>query len=74
MPGDQVVEPSKTTIVIDDQKYTLENLSEAVKAQIVSVQFADARIVALKNELALAETARMAYLRALKGELESQQS
>lgn len=74
MPGDQVVEPSKTTIVIDDQMYTLENLSEAVKAQIVSVQFADARIVALKNELALAETARMAYLRALKGELESQQS
>lgn len=57
------------TITIDGVEYDTDTLSDQAKATIASLQFVDARIQQLRNELAIADTARIAYTRALKGEL-----
>lgn len=59
----------KKTITIDGAEYDLDNLSDNSKAQIASIQFVDAQIQNLNNELAVADTARMAYTNALQAEL-----
>ena len=61
-------------ITIDGKEYDTDTLSEQAKATIGSLQFVDARMQQLRNELAIADTARMAYGRALKGELEKVQN
>ena len=58
-------------ITIDDVEYAMDDLSENAKAQIVNIQFVDNQIQQLKNELAVADTARIGYTNALKSELES---
>jgi hypothetical protein len=57
------------TITIDGQPHDVAALSDAAKAQIANIQFADAQIQHLNNELAVADTARLAYANALKREL-----
>lgn len=57
-------------IKIDDVDYDTDNMSDEAKAQIGSLQFTDGHIIRLKNEIALAETAKAAYIKALKVELE----
>ncbi|MDB3861680.1 DUF6447 family protein [Paracoccaceae bacterium] len=59
----------KKIIAIDGVEYDLDNLSDNSKAQIASIQFVDAQIQNLNNELAIADTARMAYTNALQAEL-----
>ena len=59
----------KKTITIDGVEYNLDNLSDNSKAQIASIQFVDAQIQNLNNELAVSDTARIAYTNALKKEL-----
>ena len=61
------------TITIDGVEYDTDTLSEQAKATIGSLQFVDAQMQQLRNELAIADTARIAYARALKGELEKVQ-
>lgn len=56
-------------ITVDDVEYNLSDLSDGAKAQLASIQFVDARLQQLSNELAVADTARMGYTAALKGEL-----
>ena len=56
-------------ITIDGIEYNLDDLSDNSKAQIASIQFVDAQIQNLNNELAVADTARIAYTNALKAEL-----
>ena len=46
-------------------------MSDNAKAQLASLQFNEAHINRLKNELAIADTAKIAYVNALKRELES---
>jgi hypothetical protein len=58
-------------IKIDDTEYDSENFSDNAKAQLASLQFSDVHINRLRNELAIADTARMAYVAALKKELEN---
>ena len=53
------------TITINNQDYAVADLSEAAKAQIANIQIADAEIVRLQQQLALAQTARNAYAAAL---------
>lgn len=60
-------------ITIDGKEYDTDTLSDQAKATIASLQFVDARMQQLRNELAIADTARIAYARALKGELEKVQ-
>ena len=57
-------------IKIDDVDYETDQMSDEAKAQVASLQFNDVHMIRLRNELAIAETARTAYATALKKELE----
>ena len=61
-------------IKLDDVEYDTEDMSDNAKAQLASLQFNEAHINRLKNELAIADTAKIAYVNALKRELESTDS
>ena len=56
-------------ITIGDIEYDASNLSDEAKKQIQNLQFVDAQIQQLKNEWAIADTARIGYTRALNTEL-----
>jgi cell division protein ZapA (FtsZ GTPase activity inhibitor) len=58
------------TITIDGKNYTLDQLNENARAQLANLRFVDERLQQLKNELAIADTARLAYSAALKREIE----
>ena len=53
------------TIKIDDKEYKFGDLSEEARAQLLSLQATDAKIAELQRDMAIAQTARMAYARAL---------
>ena len=57
------------TITIDDKEYFLEDLSEAARAQLVSLQITDQEIIRLQQQQNIAQTARNAYAQALSAEL-----
>lgn len=54
-----------TTVSIDNIEYELESLSEDAKAQLVSLQFVDQKLVQLNAEAAAYQTARIGYANAL---------
>lgn len=56
-------------IKIDDKEYKIEDLSDNAKAQLQGVQVAEAEIKRLNIQLALAQTARNAYMQAFKAAL-----
>ena len=58
-------------ITINGISYSPSDLSENSKAQIVNIQFCDEQMQQLQNEWAIADTARIGYVNALKKELES---
>jgi cell division protein ZapA (FtsZ GTPase activity inhibitor) len=58
-----------TTITIDNQNYELETLSDEAKNQLVSLQFVDAELQRLNAQAAVLQTARVAYVNALKAAL-----
>ena len=64
---------SEQTISIDGKDFAIDSLSDNAKAQLVSVQAVDRRIENLQEELAILQTARIAYGNALKQELPTQQ-
>ncbi len=57
-------------ISIDGKDYDLDQLSDASKAQLVSLQFVQAEIKKLESQIAVFKTAQQAYQVALKNELE----
>ena len=57
-------------IKINDVEYDTDDMSDNAKAQVASLQFNEAHMNRLKNELAIADTARIAYINALKMELD----
>ena len=57
------------TITIDGKEYDSDTLSEGATAQLLSLQAVDRRIENLQEELAILQTARIAYGNALKTEL-----
>lgn len=57
-------------ITIDEIEYNTEDLTENAKAQVASLQFLEVQMNRLKNEIAVYNTAREAYVAALKQELE----
>ena len=57
------------TITIDDKEYVFEDLSEAARAQLVSLQITDQEIIRLQQQQNIAQTARNAYAQALSAEL-----
>lgn len=64
-----MTEEAKPTITIGDTEYDASNLSDEAKKQVQNLQFVEAQIQQLKNEWAIADTARIGYQRALKKEL-----
>ncbi|WP_045211046.1 DUF6447 family protein [Desulfonatronovibrio magnus] len=60
------------TITIDGKEYDSETLSEEAKQQLDSIQFVDKKIEELKNEIAVYQTARNGYARALSEMLDKQ--
>ena len=57
------------TVKIDNKEYDLDSLSEECKAQLVSIQFVDQELVRLQSQAAALQTAKNAYLQALKSYL-----
>ncbi len=57
------------TITIDGKNYAIDTLSDGAKGQLVSLQAVDRRFAAVQEELAILQTARIAYGNALKQEL-----
>lgn len=58
-------------VTIDGKDYALDSLSESAAAQLLSLQAVDRRIENLQEELAILQTARIAYGNALKSALEA---
>ena len=54
---------------IDGTDYKVDDLTENAKAQLANIKFVDEQIQQLNNEWAVADTARMAYTKALKEEI-----
>ena len=57
-------------ITVDGIEYNSEDLSDKGKAQLASLQFLEVQMRKLKSEVAVYQTARQAYVAALKAELE----
>ena len=57
------------TITIDDKEYVLDDLSDAAKAQLVSLQVTNQEIIRLQQQQKIAQTARNAYAQALSAAL-----
>ncbi len=61
-------------ITVDDIEYNSEDLSDNGKAQLASLQFLEIQVNKLTSEIAVYQTARNAYVNALKAELEADQA
>lgn len=59
----------KQIVNVDGKEYSLDTFSEGARAQLENIQFVDEQIQQLNNELAVADTARIGYMNALKREL-----
>ena len=59
----------EATITIDDVAYKIDDLSDNAKGQIQGIQMAEAEIKRLNIQVALAQTARNAYILALQADL-----
>lgn len=57
------------TITIDGTEYNVSELSENAQSQVVNLRVTDQEIAKLKQQLAIYQTARTAYARALSAEL-----
>ena len=53
------------TIIINGQEYDSETLSDKAKAKLRSIQVVDSKIANLNTEVAIMQTARNAYAKAL---------
>lgn len=56
-------------INIDGKEYPTDNLSENAQKIVASLRFVEEEIHRRRNQLAIADTARMGYANALKREL-----
>jgi hypothetical protein len=56
-------------LTIDNTEYDLESLSDDCKAQLSSLQFVEQELVRLQAKAAALQTAKAAYLQALKSSL-----
>ena len=58
-----------STITIDNKEYDLDSLSDDAKAQLQMLQLSDQEIARLNAQLAIVQTARVAYTNALLASL-----
>ena len=60
---------NKQTLTLDGQLYVLADLPKVVRNTFSSLQFVEARLQQLRVEMAVSQTAHVAYARALKAAL-----
>jgi hypothetical protein len=65
-----MAEENKPTVTIDGKEYDATTLSDQAKAIVRNIQFADQEIMRQQMGLNALQTARQAYVGALKKELE----
>jgi cell division protein ZapA (FtsZ GTPase activity inhibitor) len=56
-------------ITIDNKEYNLDTLSDEAKGQLTNVQFVDQELARLQAQVAVLQTARIAYAKALNDAL-----
>jgi hypothetical protein len=56
-------------ITIDNIDYDLDHLSDEAKGQLANIQFVDAEVQRLHAQIAVFQTARLAYSKALQAAL-----
>ena len=59
----------RDTIKINGQEYKLADLSEEAKVQLTNLRVCDTELQRLKAQIAITETAKAAYARALEAAL-----
>ena len=57
------------TLTLDGQLYAFADLASVARDTLISLQFIEARLQQLRGEMAVSQTAHIAYARALKAEL-----
>lgn len=57
-------------ITVDGVSYESDTLTDNAKAQLASLQFLEVHMSSLQSELAVYQTARIAYINELKANLE----
>ena len=62
--------PSRPSISIDGEEFDASNISQEAKKLLESLRFVEQRVAALRNELAICQTAQRAYLWGLKAAIE----
>ena len=60
----------ENTLTVDGKTYKLDTLSDNARAQVVNLKVVDDEIRRIEQKLASYRTARSAYARVLKGELD----
>lgn len=61
-------------IKIDDKEYELDKLPEAARAQLFHIQATEVEINRMNTLIAVMQTARTAYINALKSEIKKIES
>lgn len=67
-----MAEEKKNTLTVDGKEYDPSTISDNAKNIIANIQFADQELARLRMQNAALQTARQAYLNALKKELEGE--
>jgi len=65
-----MAEEQKNTLTVDGKEYEIDTLSDNAKNIVRNVQFCDQEITRQRMAGAAVQTARQAYITALKNELE----
>ncbi len=60
---------NQQTLTLDGQIYAMSDLPQVARDTLISIQFVEARLQQLRGEMAVSQTAHVAYARALKAEL-----
>ena len=60
---------NQQTLKLDGQLYAMSDLLPVARDTLISIQFVEARLQQLRGEMAVSQTAHVAYARALKAEL-----
>jgi len=68
-----MTDEKKQVITIDGKDYDVADLSDVARTQITNLRMTDTEIARLNQQLAIAQTARAAYARALGDELKKQE-
>lgn len=65
---------NKQTLTLDGQLYAVSDLPQVAHGTLLSLQFVEARLQQLRGEMAVSQTAHVAYACALKAELDQIES